>query len=136
MANSIVRYVESGGDPLRGALRPPTFLCAESEGLIQVHREGGVSVKSLSSHHSNLFKYNHCRFPERDWKHISPAAKDAIRKLLVKDPAKRLTAQQVLCPAKSIAWMSYDRKSSLSVVATPMATRSSVCKKPRVLCPQ
>ncbi|GAB5359095.1 hypothetical protein AAMO2058_000515000 [Amorphochlora amoebiformis] len=36
------------------------------------------------------------RFPERDWKHISPAAKDAIRKLLVKDPAKRLTAQQLL----------------------------------------
>lgn len=35
-------------------------------------------------------------FPERDWAHISANAKDLIRRLLVKDAKKRLTAAEVL----------------------------------------
>ncbi|KAK7162904.1 hypothetical protein R3I93_007066 [Phoxinus phoxinus] len=35
-------------------------------------------------------------FPEKDWAHISPAAKDLITKLLVQDAKDRLSAAQVL----------------------------------------
>ncbi|XP_076833344.1 MAP kinase-interacting serine/threonine-protein kinase 2a, partial [Brachyhypopomus gauderio] len=35
-------------------------------------------------------------FPEKDWAHISPAAKDLISKLLVRDAKSRLSAAQVL----------------------------------------
>ncbi|XP_036421222.1 MAP kinase-interacting serine/threonine-protein kinase 2a [Colossoma macropomum] len=35
-------------------------------------------------------------FPEKDWAHISPAAKDLISKLLVRDAKNRLSAAQVL----------------------------------------
>ncbi|XP_016105335.1 MAP kinase-interacting serine/threonine-protein kinase 2-like [Sinocyclocheilus grahami] len=35
-------------------------------------------------------------FPEKDWAHISPAAKDLITKLLVRDAKDRLSAAQVL----------------------------------------
>lgn len=35
-------------------------------------------------------------FPEKDWAHISPAAKDLITKLLVRDAKYRLSAAQVL----------------------------------------
>uniref|UniRef100_A0A8C6MG09 non-specific serine/threonine protein kinase n=1 Tax=Nothobranchius furzeri TaxID=105023 RepID=A0A8C6MG09_NOTFU len=35
-------------------------------------------------------------FPEKDWAHISPSAKDLISKLLVRDAKKRLSASQVL----------------------------------------
>ncbi|XP_051557764.1 MAP kinase-interacting serine/threonine-protein kinase 2-like [Myxocyprinus asiaticus] len=35
-------------------------------------------------------------FPEKDWAHISPAAKDLISKLLVRDAKDRLSAAQVL----------------------------------------
>ena len=35
-------------------------------------------------------------FPEKDWAHISFAAKDLISKLLVRDAKQRLSAAQVL----------------------------------------
>lgn len=35
-------------------------------------------------------------FPEKDWAHISVAAKDLISKLLVRDAKQRLSAAQVL----------------------------------------
>lgn len=35
-------------------------------------------------------------FPEKDWEHISPGAKDLISKLLVRDAKDRLSAAQVL----------------------------------------
>ena len=35
-------------------------------------------------------------FPEKDWAHISFAAKDLISKLLVRDAKRRLSAAQVL----------------------------------------
>merc|ERR1711974_581168 len=38
----------------------------------------------------------HFDFPETEWREISLEAKDLISKLLVKDPRKRLSAEQVL----------------------------------------
>lgn len=35
-------------------------------------------------------------YPSRDWKHISFEAKDLIDRLLIRDPRRRYTAQQVL----------------------------------------
>ena len=36
-------------------------------------------------------------FTSDPWPHISASAKDLVRRMLVRDPKKRLTAHEVLC---------------------------------------
>lgn len=36
-------------------------------------------------------------FSSDPWPNISPSAKDLVRKMLVRDPKRRLTAHEVLC---------------------------------------
>merc|ERR1719225_2049616 len=55
----------------------------------------------------------HFDFPEAEWKDISLEAKDLISKLLVKDPRKRLSAEQVL----EHPWVKYGGPSR--VLVTP-----------------
>ena len=44
----------------------------------------------------NSIKEGNFKFDDREWKHISPEAKDLVSNLLVKDASKRLTAKEVL----------------------------------------
>merc|ERR1712020_764079 len=55
----------------------------------------------------------HFDFPETEWREISLEAKDLISKLLVKDPRKRLSAEQVL----EHPWVKYGGPSR--VLVTP-----------------
>lgn len=41
------------------------------------------------------------RFPPKLFRSVSPEAKDLLRKMLCRDPSRRLSAEQVLCKSSS-----------------------------------
>ena len=51
------------------------------------------------------------QFPESEWKGVSEAAKDLIRKMIVLDPSKRLSAKQVL----NHEWMNMNGNESINI---------------------
>jgi len=59
-------------------------------------------------------------FPEREWGHTSEEAKDLIRHLLVKEPLKRLSADEVLAHP----WVRHGGEPS-SMLTTPQVIRSN-----------
>jgi MAP kinase interacting serine/threonine kinase len=64
----------------------------------------------------------HFDFPETEWREISLEAKDLISKLLVKDPRKRLSAEQVL----EHPWVKYGGPSRVLVTPQNIKTQKSL----------
>lgn len=56
---------------------------------------GGNCFNCQNSLFSNIQEGNF-RFPEKDWEMVDPLAKDLVRKLLLKDPKQRISAQMIL----------------------------------------
>ena len=56
------------------------------------------------------------RFPSRVFSNVSPAAKDLVRKMICKDPARRISAEQALSKpfslSLSLAFMFCEKKSN------------------------
>jgi calcium-dependent protein kinase len=44
----------------------------------------------------NVIKKSQLYFPDEEWNYISPQAKDLLKKILVKDPAKRISIKEIL----------------------------------------
>ncbi|KAA0200300.1 hypothetical protein HAZT_HAZT010289 [Hyalella azteca] len=65
--------------------------CGEDCGWAQ----GGSCVDCQNQLFGNIQEGNFS-FPEQDWDKVDPLAKDLVRKLLVKDPKQRLSAQMIL----------------------------------------
>ena len=57
--------------------------------------------------------------PEEDWKHISPEAKDLIKKLLVVDPSARFNAQKIRSHPWLAATRAEGRKRAISALTHP-----------------
>jgi serine/threonine protein kinase len=59
-------------------------------------------------------------FISEPWPSISESAKDLVRKMLVRDPKKRLTAHEVLC---EYAYIFHSKGLDLGIVCTFFVTR-------------